>query len=66
MSITQTVDIPANRRLTVDVPREIPEGRTILIFKPIPKAEPVSIKALRGTLHSIDTTNLRDKADRPL
>jgi len=34
MSITQTVDIPANRRLTIDVPREVPVGRTILAFTP--------------------------------
>ena len=34
MSVTQTVDIPASRRLTIDVPREVPTGRTILVFKP--------------------------------
>jgi hypothetical protein len=34
MSVTQTVEIPANRRLTIDVPREIPTGRVILTFTP--------------------------------
>ena len=34
MTITQTVDIPADYRLTIDVPREIPQGRTILTFTP--------------------------------
>ena len=34
MIITQTVDIPADYRLTIDVPREIPPGRTILTFTP--------------------------------
>jgi hypothetical protein len=34
MSITQTVEIPASRRLTINVPREIPIGRTILTFTP--------------------------------
>jgi hypothetical protein len=34
MSVTQTVDIPANHRLTIDVPREIPMGRAILTFTP--------------------------------
>ena len=34
MTITQTVDIPASHRLTIDVPREIPPGRTILAFTP--------------------------------
>jgi len=38
MSITQTVSIPANHRLTIDVPREIPEGPVILTFTP--KAPP--------------------------
>ena len=34
MSITQTVDIPANHRLTIDVPREVPAGPVILSFMP--------------------------------
>jgi hypothetical protein len=34
MSITQTVEIPANHRLTIEVPREVPEGRAILTFTP--------------------------------
>jgi len=35
MSITQTVEIPADHRLTIDVPREVPAGRTIIIFTPV-------------------------------
>ena len=35
MSVTQTVEIPANRRLVIDVPREIPSGQVILTFTPI-------------------------------
>jgi len=34
MSITQTVRVPASHRLTIDVPREIPEGPVILTFVP--------------------------------
>jgi len=34
MSITQTVEVPASHRLTVDVPREIPAGPVILTFTP--------------------------------
>jgi hypothetical protein len=33
MTVTQTVEIPASRRLTINVPREVPEGKVILIFK---------------------------------
>ena len=34
MTIEQIVDIPANRRITLDVPRTVPVGRTILSFTP--------------------------------
>ena len=37
MSITQTVDVPDSRRLTIDVPREIPTGPVILTFTPYGK-----------------------------
>ena len=32
--VTQTVDIPASHRLTIDVPSEVPTGRTIITFTP--------------------------------
>ena len=35
MSVTQTVEIPANRRLIIDVPYEVPAGKTILTFTPV-------------------------------
>lgn len=38
MTIMQTVEIPDNHRLTIDVPREVPSGRTILTFTPAPAA----------------------------
>ncbi|MDR0455463.1 MAG: hypothetical protein LBH20_02115 [Treponema sp.] len=34
MSVTQTVEIPANHRLILDVPREVPAGPVILTFTP--------------------------------
>jgi hypothetical protein len=34
MSITQTVEIPASRRRTIDVPPEVPAGRAVLTFTP--------------------------------
>ena len=37
MTITQTVEIPESRRLTIEVPREVPAGRTILTFTPAPE-----------------------------
>ena len=38
MTITQTIDIPADRRITLEVPREVPTGSVILTFTPA-KAE---------------------------
>ena len=35
MSITQTVEIPVNHRLTIDVPPEVPAGRAEIRFFPI-------------------------------
>ena len=32
MTMTQTVNIPADHRLVIDVPREVPEGRAVLAF----------------------------------
>jgi len=34
MTVTQTVEIPADRRITVEVPREIRTGTVILTFTP--------------------------------
>jgi len=36
MSVTQTVEIPADRRLIIDVPREVPVGQVIFTFTPAP------------------------------
>jgi hypothetical protein len=38
MSVTQTVEIPASRRLIIDVPCEIPVGRAVLVFTPVTDA----------------------------
>ncbi|MCL2192920.1 MAG: hypothetical protein FWB78_05955 [Treponema sp.] len=34
MAITQTVEIPADRRLFIEVPREVPTGSVVLTFTP--------------------------------
>jgi len=33
MTVTQTVDIPANRRITIEVPSQIPIGKTKVILQ---------------------------------
>ena len=45
MTITQTVDIPADRRLIIDVPREVPTGRAVLAFTSASQAEECPICA---------------------
>ena len=35
MTITQTVEIPADRRIILEVPREVPTGPVILSFTPV-------------------------------
>ena len=32
MSVTQTVDIPDSRRLTIEVPDDVPSGKTLLTY----------------------------------
>jgi len=34
MSVTQTVEIPVSHKLTIDVPPEVPAGRTEIIYFP--------------------------------
>jgi len=34
MAITQTVEVPADRRITLEVPREVPTGTVVLTFTP--------------------------------
>ncbi|MDR2094463.1 MAG: hypothetical protein LBP76_02960 [Treponema sp.] len=43
MTIEQTVEIPADHRLMIEVPPEIPAGRAVLAFTPAPE-NPVKVK----------------------
>jgi len=52
MSITQTAEVPANHRLTIDVPREIPTGTTAS-FKVIWFPQKKTGNSLDGALNKI-------------
>jgi hypothetical protein len=39
MTVTQTVEVPASHRLTIDVPREVPAGPVVLTFTPQTSAQ---------------------------
>ena len=61
MTITQTVTIPDNHRLTIDVPREIPAGPIIISFSSV--AEQKSDVVLKMSAEQeIETIN--QNADR--
>jgi hypothetical protein len=57
MTIEQTVEIPADHRLTLEVPREIPAGRAILTFTLVPAADKnvSSLRSLMGIDKGRDT-----------
>ena len=47
MTITQTVFVPENRRLIIEVPREVPSGQVILTFTPkAAEQEPATERAV--------------------
>ena len=39
MTIEQTVEVPPNHRLLIEVPQEVPAGKVILSFTPISMVE---------------------------
>jgi hypothetical protein len=57
MTITQTIEIPADHRLTIDLPRDLPSGTTaqvevkvIPFFKKNEKPEQTKLKITRKNL----------------
>jgi hypothetical protein len=48
MTITKTVTIPADHRLTIDVPLEVPEGDAVLTFTPTLKPRKATLADMRG------------------
>ena len=41
MAITQTIEVPADRYITVKIPPQITAGKVILTFTPVENTEPV-------------------------
>jgi hypothetical protein len=49
MTITQTVDIPADRRIFLDLPQDLPLGRASVELKVVPFVKPKPrLKCLEG------------------
>ena len=69
MTITQTVEIPANRRLTIEIPTEIPTGKARISVVSLvePSKTDVSLLSLRGSCKGLDTLDAyfaRKRADK--
>ena len=45
MTITQTVEIPANRRVFIDIPREISTGKARVLIFPVADSKQPTLKA---------------------
>jgi hypothetical protein len=55
MTITQTVEIPASRRITLDIPPEFPQGKAILTFASVPA--PAAVPAAEAEARDIELIN---------
>ena len=48
MTIEQTIEVPASRRITIEIPPQIPIGPVILTFTParssMPRKEPLTVE----------------------
>jgi len=57
MTIEQTVEIPCNHRLILEVPVEIPAGKAHITFTPVMEKPhtTVSLQSLRGSCKGLDT-----------
>jgi hypothetical protein len=62
MSVTQTVDIPESHRLVIDVPREVPAGRSVISFTPSADMEP----EMDETEYLLSTSANREHLDRAI
>ena len=51
MTVTQTIDIPANRRIILEVPHEVPTGPAILVFKQVKAKKQVPNSLTMAALH---------------
>jgi hypothetical protein len=54
MTVTQTVDIPASHKLTIDVPSEIPTGLVDITFTPSINRKPGTAPLSGGNARTIE------------
>ncbi|MCL2230405.1 MAG: hypothetical protein FWC01_04865 [Treponema sp.] len=62
MTITQTVEIPAEGRRTIDVPSEVPAGKVILTFTPVSESTKYTAMSKEELINKIGGSHgIRDK-----
>jgi len=50
MTVEQIIEIPADRRIALEVPRTVPVGKTILSFTPVSGGEPRPSTSVTGSV----------------
>ena len=56
MTIEQTVDIPANHRIVIDLPSDVPAGKARLTVTPLAEMpNDIPLLSLRGSCKGLDT-----------
>jgi len=45
MTVEQIIEIPADRRIAIEVPRTVPVGKTILSFTPVSASQTADVSA---------------------
>ena len=55
MTITQTVEIPADRRIILEIPPQIPSGRVTLTFSPALEEEDICPLCAKSQIPNAET-----------
>ena len=71
MTIEQTIEVPVNRRITLEVPLEIPVGKARVLVTPLNEVEQTgeTLLSFKGSCKGHDTMDAyfaRKRADREL
>jgi len=63
MTVEQIVEIPADRRIALEVPRTVPVGKTILSFTPVSVGEPRPSTSAAGSVSQTASVSPKTTAE---
>jgi len=67
MIVEQIVEIPANRRITLEVPKTVPVGKTILSFTPVPVSQTTDVSPrTTAEARQIEEAKAADPSRKPI